>query len=1167
VCAALLILLLAAPVPAATTQLKVVRYAEDESTILNETTVNYSWMRGHLPVQGDGTTHYYHQGPVFVDDPDEGREQELRWNPEEDTNVLEKDMGAVKGTDLRDLCDLAGGITEGEWVRIKASDGFSKDFAYRNIYNPSSNQGKMVITWYVDGLADYPARSYPDTGYTDGMRLVFFADTSTNPWGEHAFGNYDWHESADSEYWYYYWSGSEKYPTTTGLSIKYVSEIDLITDDIAAGEIQVTSSPGGAAILVDDADTDQKTNTTIEGLDVGPHIVTVALDGYREAAEQEVDVQWGVPAMVNFNLVRMEGSIKVTSTPPGAKVYLDGTDTGNVTPVTLPGVTPGDHTMMAKLSGYIDAFDTVTVEDGETAELDLAMEEAESGGNTGTSGEGSGTSGGTLTTRVQGVVHGGVIFANTTGPAQVLEKGASETRTLMAPIPINATATVARLYIYTDQELNERGMVGDGPIVKIQGREAAPVITYQDCRPGETPCARIETRAWDLLAQGNVKQEIPITLNHPGGQAGEITWYGAALVIVYEREGDPETRYWISEGADGVLADQDLGLAEAESFTTAEFPGELNRSLAQGARLLAVSTLPPGDTGEGHQIAFNDNEWTGSLAGDGIQSATLDVQPYLKSGGNRALLESSAESRRGELLENRNAVLVVEYGESPPEAEPVGGETPVPAGGNEMTWGTPAAVVLVTPVIPVQSVTGGTPPTSAANGTMHAGGEMPDSILGSLFRFIVSFFTGSSGGAHSPAEEGPPPQVSMAVPTTPPPTPTPSVGEEVRPADTAASHNLTVTSSPGRALVFLDGEYMGKVTPVTLTGVPSGPHTLRLEMEVFRPGEQMVDLEEDMAIHVNLTSPYPEYTKLLQGYDDGSNGSPDHCGGVYVESYPEGGRILVDGKDTGLVTSSGVYGLKEGLHTIRVRLENAGFSVDRKKVWVYPGTISRLYFDVAPLIRREVMVESEEFRKAEFTVNGRYPVFRIPRKVTFDSWDSYVTVRKNGTYFSYPADRVDANGTLFLERGTLPLTTLLIRSNPPGADILVDGFPTGLTTPWPVRNLSAGRHRIEVSAPGYIPQEREIFLLDLPGGGPDAVMEFSLESYTYGSLEITSTPPGARIFLYQRDTGEKTPHVFPYLGIGSYDAKVVSSSDSRTLYDLTVTPYRTTSAHVNLSDF
>ncbi|KQC11023.1 MAG: hypothetical protein APR55_02415, partial [Methanolinea sp. SDB] len=227
-------ILLVGSVHAATTEVDVVRYASDGVTILDETTVNYTWMEANLPVLGDGVTHYYHQGPVFVDDANETLEQEYRWNQTEDTNVLEKDMGAVKGTNLKDICDLVGGMSSGETLSVKASDGLSRTFAYENVYGYSSREGPIVLTWYVDGLGAYPSGSYPDTGYSDGMRLVWFADTSTNPWGVNAFGNYDWYLAADEPYWYYYYgSATEKYPTTTGLSVKYVSEIKIYSDDPA----------------------------------------------------------------------------------------------------------------------------------------------------------------------------------------------------------------------------------------------------------------------------------------------------------------------------------------------------------------------------------------------------------------------------------------------------------------------------------------------------------------------------------------------------------------------------------------------------------------------------------------------------------------------------------------------------------------------------------------------------------------------------------------------------------------------------------------------------------------------------------------------------------------------------------------------------------------------
>lgn len=216
----------AASAAAPTTTITVKKLAADEQTVLLEKTVEYRWLMDpdNIPVLGDGATHYYHQGPVFVDDPDESTEQVLRWNPGEDTNI--KDMGALKGTNVRDLCELVGGMAPGDRLRVRASDGFSKTFAYGNVYQYSAREGPMVICWYKDG-------QYPDCGYREGMRLVWFADTSTNPWNKHVFGNWDWHSAAAEECWYYFHSGSERYPTTTGLSVQCVSELIIYSTEPA----------------------------------------------------------------------------------------------------------------------------------------------------------------------------------------------------------------------------------------------------------------------------------------------------------------------------------------------------------------------------------------------------------------------------------------------------------------------------------------------------------------------------------------------------------------------------------------------------------------------------------------------------------------------------------------------------------------------------------------------------------------------------------------------------------------------------------------------------------------------------------------------------------------------------------------------------------------------
>ncbi len=118
---------------APTTTIHIVRYGPDGTTVLNETTVDYLWLEKNLPVQGDGKTHYYHQGPVFTDD------KEGQWDANETTNF--KDMGAVKGTAVRDLCDLEGGMVPGDEVMVKAGDGYHVELPYANIYKPESPPG------------------------------------------------------------------------------------------------------------------------------------------------------------------------------------------------------------------------------------------------------------------------------------------------------------------------------------------------------------------------------------------------------------------------------------------------------------------------------------------------------------------------------------------------------------------------------------------------------------------------------------------------------------------------------------------------------------------------------------------------------------------------------------------------------------------------------------------------------------------------------------------------------------------------------------------------------------------------------------------------------------------------------------------------------------------
>jgi hypothetical protein len=220
-----------------TTSVTVTKLANDGTTVLDQVTVTVEEMMAdsaELPVYGDGVTHYYFQGPSF--------DEENMWDQTELVNVDSRDYGACKGTDVKDLCELAGGASSGDEIKIKSPDGFSKMFAYEDVYDPEPEQGKLILTWYTKDAEETGDGYVSDGSYSTGMRLIFFAET-LNPDGKHVFGNWDMHEYLAEDYWHYYYDGSTMWPSSSGLSVKWVSDIIIYSSEEPQSSPTPTPTP------------------------------------------------------------------------------------------------------------------------------------------------------------------------------------------------------------------------------------------------------------------------------------------------------------------------------------------------------------------------------------------------------------------------------------------------------------------------------------------------------------------------------------------------------------------------------------------------------------------------------------------------------------------------------------------------------------------------------------------------------------------------------------------------------------------------------------------------------------------------------------------------------------------------------------------------------------
>ncbi|WP_164913630.1 DUF4430 domain-containing protein [Methanoculleus taiwanensis] len=183
---------------------RIIRYAADGKTILNQTEKTYRWMEENLPVIGgaDGVRLRY-QGPTF--DPND------LWNPAEDKNPGKVD-NVVRGTSIADLCDLVGGAPEGSEIVLIASDNYEAKLNYTNIYTPLDRQGEAILAWWADD--EY----VPD--YRDGIRLFFNAPDGI-------FGADDMRACLAEDYWHYYWSGGIQYPSAAGIANKNIVTVEI----------------------------------------------------------------------------------------------------------------------------------------------------------------------------------------------------------------------------------------------------------------------------------------------------------------------------------------------------------------------------------------------------------------------------------------------------------------------------------------------------------------------------------------------------------------------------------------------------------------------------------------------------------------------------------------------------------------------------------------------------------------------------------------------------------------------------------------------------------------------------------------------------------------------------------------------------------------------------
>lgn len=121
----------------------------------------------------------------------------------------------------------------------------------------------------------------------------------------------------------------------------------------AATTLRVTSSPAGAAIILDARESGRQTPATLT-VAAGSHTVGLRLTGY-DMVTRRVNVIKGKQTLVSIPLSKaapvVMGSLRIESVPAGAAIRIDGKTVAGRTPLTT-AVTLGHHAIQVTLSGY-----------------------------------------------------------------------------------------------------------------------------------------------------------------------------------------------------------------------------------------------------------------------------------------------------------------------------------------------------------------------------------------------------------------------------------------------------------------------------------------------------------------------------------------------------------------------------------------------------------------------------------------------------------------------------------------------------------------------------------------------------------------------------------------------------------------------------------------------
>ncbi|MGZ4732380.1 MAG: PEGA domain-containing protein [Terriglobales bacterium] len=139
----------------------------------------------------------------------------------------------------------------------------------------------------------------------------------------------------------------------------------VVSATVVPGQLNINSTPEGAEVRIDGrSDPGWVTPFNLAGLAPGQHSVTVARAGYAPES-RTIDVGSGSKLFLVIQLAQITAAIAISSQPAGAQIFIDGKDTGRVTPAQISVDKPGAHTFLVRKQGYLEQTSSANLQAGQ----------------------------------------------------------------------------------------------------------------------------------------------------------------------------------------------------------------------------------------------------------------------------------------------------------------------------------------------------------------------------------------------------------------------------------------------------------------------------------------------------------------------------------------------------------------------------------------------------------------------------------------------------------------------------------------------------------------------------------------------------------------------------------------------------------------------------------